>query len=89
MKMDVANKKVIRDWIQIGGVLGYDTERDGSVVLYVMDDGEFADRWDIQHRLHFPVEEDINEEDFARLVCRSALEMAGCPEKAIVKLMEW
>ena len=89
MKMDVANKKVIRDWIQIGGVLGYDTERDGSVVLYVMDDGEFDDRWNDQLLHHFPIDRDINKEDFARLLCRSAMGQAGCPEKAIVKLMEW
>lgn len=83
------NSNVIEEWLEIGGVLGYDYERNGVVSLYIMDDGEFDDRWKDQYKFYSPVDSEITREDFARLLCKTSLERAGCTEKETEELMNW
>ena len=75
-------------WIEYGGVLGYSTERNGEVNIYVMDDGEFEDRYieyingktDIE-----PV--GLNIDEFARVLCKSALINVGIDEKKVEEIL--
>ena len=76
-------KKVIKEWKEIGGVLGYETERNGDTSLYVMDDGEFEDRWRGYKN------KDVGKEEFARLLCRTALERVRYSKKEIEELLNW
>lgn len=75
------NMNVIHEWAEIGGVLGYTIKRNGNVLLYIMDDGEFIDR----------CAENINitVDDLAYMLCESALRNAGICEEEIGLLMDW
>ena len=79
------NQEVVREWKEIGGVLGYDTQRNGDVLLYVMDDGEFEDRYRYEVREN-PV---ITKDEFARNFCEAALRNARYCEEEIESLMDW
>ena len=74
------NERVISEWQEAGGVLGYDTDRNGKTSLYIMDDGEFSDRCK-----EFTEDEDA----VAKLLCESALRNAGISEEKIDQLMNW
>lgn len=74
------NERVISEWEEVGGVLGYDTDRNGKTSLYIMDDGEFSDRCK-----EFTEDEDA----VAKLLCESALRNAGISEEKIDQLMNW
>lgn len=75
------NMNVIHEWEEVGGVLGYDTDREGKANLYIMDDGEFHDR--------FLESESKDEDGFAKIICESALRNAGICEEEIGLLMDW
>lgn len=77
------NQSVIKEWVDLGGVLGYDIKRNGETSLYIMDDGEFEDRWnESDHSI-------ITKIEFAKWLCITALRFAGCDEKEIDLLMKW
>lgn len=77
------NMNVIREWVEVGGVLGYDTNRNGVFTLYIMDDGEFHDRFEGEGGA------DVTEDELARKFCESALRHAGICEEEIWQLMDW
>ena len=87
---DIEHKReLIDEWREVGGVLAYDKDRDGTVSFYVMDDGEFKDRW---RELNTEVDlkyYGITEDNYARLLCLYALVEAKFSTKEIMSLMDW
>ena len=76
------NSKVIKEWTEVGGVLGYDPKRNRDVSLYIMDDGEFEDIYTYTHT-------NMAKDEFARFLCESALRNANYSDEKIEKLMDW
>lgn len=79
--MTDSNTFVLVKWIEYGGVLGYVTEKNGNVKLYVMDDGEFEDRYNEYINGYYDIKPNLNINEFARVLCESALVNAGVSEE--------
>lgn len=73
---------IIKEWVEVGGVLGYDAKRNGEVTLYIMDEGEFNDKWNDSCP-------NITKDEFAKLLCGTALEFAGYTKEEIEVLLNW
>ena len=82
------NHETVDAWKEFGGVLGYNYWN-GCAVLYIMDDGEFEDRWRDKSFVEETTYPGITKENYARILCETTLRKANCSDEEISSLMDW
>ena len=85
--MTDSNTFAFVEWMEYGGVLGYDTEKNGNVKLYVMDEGEFADRYFEYINGRCDIKPGLNMDEFAEILCESALINVGVSEENVKEIL--